>query len=61
MASARRFRMVNLVGQEVRSWQPVPGLEGLHLDVSDVGPGIFLLQAQSESGTVQTVRFVVGR
>ena len=61
MASARRFRMVNLVGQEVRSWQPVPGLEGLHLDVSDLGPGIFLLQAQAETGTVQTVRFVVGR
>ena len=61
MAAARRFRMVNLVGQEVRSWQSVPGLEGLHLDVSDLGPGIFLLQAQAESGTVQTVRFVVGR
>jgi hypothetical protein len=61
MASARRFRVLNLVGQGVRSWQPVPGLEGLHLDVSDLGEGIFLLQAQTESGTVQTVRFVVGR
>ena len=61
MAAARRYRVLNLVGQEVRSWQSVPGLEGLHLDVSDLGPGIFLLQAQAETGTVQTVRFVVGR
>ena len=60
MASARRIRVLNLVGQEVRPWQIVPGLEGLHLDVTDLGEGIFLLQAQTEFGTVQTVRFVVG-
>ena len=60
MASARRIRVLNLVGQEVRPWQIVPGLEGLHLDVTDLGEGIFLLQAQTEFGTVETVRFVLG-
>ena len=59
MASAERMRLLNLVGKEVRPWQRVPGLQGLNVDVSDLGEGIYFIQAESASGAVRTTRVVV--
>jgi hypothetical protein len=59
MGSAQRMRLLNLVGKEVRPWQRVPGLQGLNVDVSDLGEGIYFIQAESATGVVRTTRLVV--
>ena len=59
MPSAQRFRVLNAVGQEVRGWQRVPGLQGLTLDVPGLSEGVYLLQAESSRGTVRTTRLVI--
>ena len=59
MPSAQRFRVLNAVGQEVRGWQRVPGLQGLTLDVPGLSEGVYLLQAESSRGTVRTTRLVM--
>ena len=59
MGSAQRMRLLNLVGKEVRPWQRVPGLQGLNVDVSDLGEGIYFIQAESATGVLRTTRLVV--
>ena len=59
MPLAQRFRVLNAVGQEVRGWQRVPGLQGLTLDVPGLSEGVYLLQAESSRGTVRTTRLVI--
>jgi len=59
MGSAQRMRLLNVVGKEVRPWQRVPGLQGLNVDVSDLGEGIYFIQAESATGAVRTTRVVV--
>ena len=59
MASAERMRLLNLVGKEVRPWQRVPGLQGLNVDVSDLGEGIYFIQAETGTGVLRTTRLVV--
>ena len=59
MGSAQRMRMLNLVGKEVRPWQRVPGLRGLNVDVTDLGEGVYFIQAESAAGVVRTTRLVV--
>ena len=53
------MRLLNLIGKEVRPWQRVPGLQGLNVDVSDLGDGIYFIQAESATGVVRTTRLVV--
>lgn len=59
MPSARRVRVLNAVGQEVRTWGRVPGLVGLTLDLSDVGEGVFLIQAETAEGDIRTARVLI--
>ena len=61
MGSAQRMRLLNLVGQEVRPWNRVPGLQGLNVDVSDLGEGLYFIQAESTQGVVRTTRLVIER
>lgn len=59
MRAAQRMRLLNLVGKEVRGWQRVPGLQGLNVDVSDLGEGIYFVQAETATGVIRTARLVV--
>lgn len=59
MPSANRVRVLNAVGQEVRAWGRVPGLQGLTLDLAGLGEGMFLVQAESEGGQVRTARVLL--
>lgn len=59
MHTAQRMRLLNLVGNEVRGWQRVPGLQGLNVDVSDLGEGVYFVQAETATGAVRTARLVV--
>ena len=59
MPSAKRVRVLNAVGQEVRAWGRVPGLQGLTLDLTGLGEGVFLVQAETEGGQVRTARVLL--
>jgi hypothetical protein len=59
MPSAKRVRVLNAVGQEVRAWGRVPGLQGLTLDLAGLGEGMFWVQAETEGGQVRTARVLL--
>ena len=59
MPSAQRVRVLNSLGQEVRSWLRVPGLQGLTMDFSGLGEGVYLIQAENAQGAVRTARVVL--
>lgn len=61
MPSAQRMRVLNVVGQEVRPWRRVPGLQRLNVDVSDLPEGVYLVQAEAAHGAARTARLVVKR
>jgi hypothetical protein len=59
MPSAASVRVMNMAGQEVMTWDRVPGLNGLTVSVQDWPNGVYLVRAESASGAVRTARVVV--
>lgn len=59
MPSAVEFRVLNAVGQEVRTWSRVPGLQGLTIQLDDLGEGVYLVQAANRRGEVRTTRVLL--
>ena len=51
--------LIDLVGKERKSWDRLPNVEGLALDLSGVEPGLHLLRATGWNGETQTVRLVI--
>lgn len=61
MPEATHVRMLNVLGKEVQSWRRVPGLNGLHVDMSAFENGVYLVQARTAQGNVRTSRVLVKR
>ena len=59
--SAVRVRVLNAVGQESMAWQRVPGLQGLVMSLDGLTQGLYLIQAETASGEVQTTRVFLER
>ena len=55
MPEATHVRMLNVLGKEVQTWRRVPGLNGLHLDMSAFENGVYLVQARTAQATCPTV------
>ena len=59
MAPVRSLALIDLVGKERKTWDRLPNVEGLSLDLSGVEPGLHLLRATGWNGETQTVRLVI--
>ena len=61
MPEATAVRVLNVLGKEVRGWRRAPGLNGLHVDLSVLEEGIYLVQARTARGEVRNSRVLLKR
>ena len=59
MPTATQMRILSLTGQVVLPWTRIPGLQGWTMDVSRFDQGLYILQAQGNTGDVVSSRFVL--